>query len=146
VTGLTLGASAENLAPANVSISESGEDEVPVNLRFGLAYRLAAIAETTQQESLREALKSAVGLLEIAFRDGDQQVRAGAEVWLNKAIAVRAGYGVKNGVNSATTIAFGGSAKIPISQIHLQLDYAFQILTGDLEDNTTQRFSLNLIF
>jgi hypothetical protein len=146
VAALTLGVSAENLLPANVSISESGEDNVATNIRVGLAYSLAEIAESTQLESLREVLKSGLGLLEIAFRDGDRQIHAGAEVWLNKSIGLRAGYAVKSGVNSATSIAVGGSAKIPVSSLSLQLDYAFQILTGDFEDNTTQRISLGLIF
>ena len=70
-------------------------------------------------------------------------VRAGAEVWLNQSVAVRAGYGIKNTINSATTLALGGSVKIAT---YVQLDYAFQILTGHLEDNTTQRVSFNLIF
>ncbi len=146
VAALTLGVSAENLLPANISISESGEDNVPTNIRVGLAYSLAEIAESTQLESLREMLKSGLGLLEIAFRDGERQIHAGAEVWLNKSICVRAGYAVKSGVNSATSIAVGGSAKISVSSLSLQLDYAFQILTGDFEDNTTQRISLGLIF
>ena len=82
----------------------------------------------------------------MTISNGTSHVHAGAEVWLNKSIGVRAGYGVKNATNSATTIALGGSAKIPFSTFALQLDYAFQILTGDLEDNTTQRVSLNLVF
>ena len=146
VSGLSLGLSAENLLPADVSISEANEDKVPVNIRTGLAYSLGAIAETIAQESLREVLKSGVGLLEVTFRDGDRQIHAGAEVWFNQSIGVRSGYAVKSGVNSATAIVVGGSAKIPISTLNLQLDYAFQILTGNLEDNTTQRVSLNLIF
>ncbi|MCZ6679407.1 MAG: PorV/PorQ family protein [Candidatus Poribacteria bacterium] len=146
VTGLTLGFSVENLLPADVSISASAEDDVPTNVRVGLAYSLAAIAESTQQESLREVLKSGLGLIEIAIRDGDRHIHAGAEVWVSRSIGVRAGYAMKSGVNSATGIALGGSARIPISSLNIQLDYAFQVLTGDLEDNTTQRFSLNLIF
>ena len=146
VTGLTLGLSAENLLPADVSISESGEDNVPQNIRVGLAYRLVSIAESTKQESLREVLKSGLGLIEIAFRDGARHIHAGAEVWLNKAIGVRAGYSLNSSVNRATSVALGGSAKLSVAALHLQLDYAFQIVTGDLADNTTQRFSLNLIF
>ena len=146
VTGLTLGLSAENLFPANVSISEVGEDLVPRNIRVGLAYRLATIAATTKQEALREVLKSGLGLFELAFRDGDRQIHAGAELWLNKMIGVRAGYLLRSGVNRATGIALGGSVKLPVAALRLQLDYAFQILTGVLADNTTQRFSLNLMF
>ena len=143
---LTLGLSAENLFPANVSISEAGEDLVPRNIRVGLAYRLATIAATTKQEALREVLKSGLGLFEITFRDGDRQIHAGAELWLNRMIGVRAGYSLKSGVNRATGIALGGSVKLPIAALRLQLDYAFQIITGVLADNTTQRFSLNLMF
>ena len=146
VTGLTLGLSAENLFPANISVSEVGEDLVPRNIRVGLAYRLATIAATTKQEALREVLKSGLGLFEVAFRDGDRQIHAGAELWLNKMIGVRAGYSLRSGVNRATGIALGGSVKLPVSALRLQLDYAFQIVTGVLTDNTTQRFSLNLTF
>ena len=142
--GLSIGLSAENLVPADVSVLDSTDaDNVPVSLRIGLAYNLAGIAENTQQESLRKILKSGLGLVEVGIRDGENHVRAGAEVWINKSVAVRAGYGVKNAVNSATTLALGGSVKIAT---FVQLDYAFQILAGDLQDNTTQRVSFNMIF
>jgi len=146
IDSLTFGFSAENLFPANVSVSEVGEDLVPQNIRVGLTYRLTTIAATTKQEALREVLKSGLGLFEIGFRDGDRQIHAGAELWLNRMIGVRAGYSLKSGVNSATGIALGGSVKLPIAALRLQLDYAFQIVTGVLADNTTQRFSLNLMF
>jgi hypothetical protein len=146
IDGLTLGFSAENLFPANVSVSEAEEDFIPQNIRIGLTYRLATIAATTKQEALREVLKSGLGLFEIGFRDGDRQIHAGAELWLNKMIGVRAGYSLKSGVNRATGIALGGSVKLPVAALRLQLDYAFQIVTGVLADNTTQRFSLNLMF
>lgn len=142
--GLSLGLSAENLVPADVSVFDStNADNVPVSFRVGLAYNLAGIAENTQQESLREILRSGLGLVELEVRNGENHVRAGAEVWLNKSVAVRAGYGIKNAINSATTLAIGGSVKI---STFAQLDYAFQILMGHLEDNTTQRVSFNLIF
>ena len=146
VDGLTLGFSAENLFPADVSVSEMTEDFVPRNIRVGLAYRLTTIAATTRQEALREVLKSGLGLFEIAFRDGSRHLHAGAELWLNKVIGVRAGYSLRSGVNRVTGIALGGSAKLPVAGLRLQLDYAFQIVTGALVDNTTQRFSLNLTF
>ena len=142
--GLSLGLSAENLVPADVSVFDpTNADSVPVSFRIGLAYNLAGIAENTQQEALREILKAGIGLAEVEIRNGENHVRAGAEVWLNKTVAVRAGYGIKNSINSATTLALGGSAKITS---FMQLDYAFQLLTGHLEDNTTQRASFNLIF
>lgn len=142
--GLSIGLSAENLVPADVSVLDSTDaDNVPVSLRIGLAYNLAGIAKNTQQESLRKILKSGLGLVEVGIRDGENHVRAGAEVWINKSVAVRAGYGVKNAVNSATTLALGGSVKIAT---FVQLDYGFQILAGDFQDNTTQRVSFNMIF
>ena len=146
VTGLTVGLSAENLFPANVSVSEVGQDLVPRNIRVGLAYRLGTIAATTKQEALREVLKSGIGLFEIVFRDGARHSHIGAELWLNKMIAVRTGYSLRSGVNRATGIALGSSVKLPVAALRLQLDYAFQIITGVLADNTTQRFSLNLMF
>ena len=146
VTDLTLGISAENLLPANVTVSEIGEDFVPQNIRIGLAYRLATIAATTKQEVLRDVLKSGIGLFEIAFRDGARHIHAGAELWLTRAVGVRAGYSLRSEVNRATSIALGASAKVPVAALKLQLDYAFQIVTGVLADNTTQRFSLNLMF
>ena len=146
VTGLTVGLSAENLFPADVSISEVGQDLVPRNIRVGLAYRLGTIAATTKQEALREVLKSGIGLFEIVFRDGARHSHIGAELWLNKMIAVRTGYSLRSGVNRATGIALGSSVKLPVAALRLQLDYAFQIITGVLADNTTQRFSLSLMF
>ena len=146
VTGLTLGLSAENLFPANLSVSEAGADFVPRNIRVGLAYRLGTIAATTKQEALREVLKSGIGLFEIVFRDGARHSHIGAELWLNRTIGVRAGYSLRSGVNRATGIALGSSMKLPVAALRLQLDYAFQIITGVLVDNTTQRFSLSLMF
>ena len=146
VTGLTLGFSAQNLLPADVTVSEIEEDAVPQNIRVGLAYRLAAIAATTQQEFLREVLKSGLGLVEIDFRNGARHVHAGAELWLNRTIGIRTGYSLRSGVNRVTGIALGASARLPVAAFQLQLDYGFQIVTGTLADNTTQRFSLNLMF
>ncbi len=146
VTGLTVGLSAENLFPANISMSEAGEDLIPQNIRVGLAYHLSTIAVTIKQEPLREVLKSGLGVFEVAFRDGVRHSHIGAELWLNRTIGLRAGYSLIGGVNNATGIALGGSVRLPIAALRLQLDYAFQIVTGVLVDNTTQRFSLNFIF
>ena len=73
-------------------------------------------------------------------------IGTGIEMWVNPSIGVRGGYGMIIGGNQARTINLGGSAKIPIGGTALQLDYGFQLLTGDLQDNTTQRFSVNLLF
>lgn len=143
---LSLGASVENLLPADMSISDTHTDTVPLNIRTGLVYRLASIAEMSAQgETVSNLLKESLGTVEIASRNGEIYIRTGIEIWLNKAIAIRGGYGAKNGASTATTLNFGGSAKIPISNTNLQLDYGIQLLSGDFQNNTTQRFSLNLI-
>lgn len=144
---LSLGASVENLLPANMSISDTQTDPVPLNIRAGLACRLASIAEISAQgAAVSNLLRGSLGSFEVASRNGEIYIRTGMEVWLNKSIAVRGGYGVKSGGSSATTLSFGGSAKLPISGTALQIDYGFQLLSGDFRDNTTQRFSLNLLF
>lgn len=148
---LSLGASVENLLPADMSISDTPIDDtpiapVPMNIRVGLAYRLESIAEmSTQGAAVSNLLKGSLGTLEIASRNDATYIRTGIEVWLNKSIALRGGYGIKNGSDSATTLSFGGSAKLPISSTSLQLDYGFQLLSGDFQDNITQRFSVNLL-
>ena len=143
---LSLGASVENLLPADMSISDTQTDSVPLNIRAGLAYRLASIAEMSAQGvAVSNLLRGSLGSLEVASRDGEIYIRTGMEIWLNNSIAVRGGYGVKSGGSSATTLSFGGSAKLPISGTTLQLDYGFQLLSGNLQDNITQRFSLNLL-
>ena len=149
---LSLGASVENVLPANTSIADPSvfdvdPDTVPLNIRAGLAYRLESIAEMSAQgAAVSNLLKGSLGTFEVAARDGAIYIRTGVEVWLNKSIAVRGGYGLKNGSDSATTLSFGGSAKLPISTVALQLDYGFQLLSGDFQNNITQRFSINLLF
>ena len=143
---LSLGASVENLLPADTSISDTQTDSVPLNIRAGLAYRLASIAEmSTQGAAVSNLLRGSLGTFEVAARNSEIYIRTGVEVWLNKSIAVRGGYGVKSGGSSATTLSLGGSAKLPIRGTALQLDYGFQLLSGDFQNNTTQRFSVNLL-
>ena len=147
VQSLSLGASVENLLPADMSISDTQTDPVPLNIRAGLAYRLASIAEMSAQgAAVSNLLRGSLVTLEVASRNGEIYIRAGGEIWLNKSIAIRGGGGVKNGSDSATTVNLGGSAKLPVGGTALQLDYGFQLLNGNFEDNTTQRFSLNLLF
>lgn len=144
---LSIGVSAENALPANISISDADTSTVPLNIRAGLAYKLESIAEMSAQGAVvSNLLKESLGTFEFANRNGEIYIRTGVEIWLNKSIAVRGGYGLKNGSGSATTLNFGGSAKIPISRTAIQLDYGFQLLSGDFQNNTTQRFSINLIF
>ena len=69
---LSIGASVENLLPANMSISDTHTDSVPLNIRAGLVYRLESIAEmSTQGAAVSNLLKSSLGTVEIASRSGE---------------------------------------------------------------------------
>ena len=147
IDDLHIGISAENLVPADISISEAETDTIPQNIRAGIVYRLESIAEMSAQgEAISNVLKNTLAIVELNARDGVVTTRGGVEIWINNAIAVRGGFGMISDDNSATTVNFGGSAKVPIGGTALQLDYGFQLLTGELQDNTTQRFSINLLF
>ncbi len=147
ISTLHIGVSAENLVPADISISEEETDTIPQNIRAGIVYSLESIAEMSAQgDVISNVLKNTLAIAEVNLRDGTVTTRGGVEIWINNTIAVRGGFGMISDDNSATTINLGGSAKIPISGTALQLDYGFQFLTGELQDNTTQRFSVNLIF
>lgn len=144
---LSIGVSVENLVPADVSISETHADTVPMNIRAGITYSLESIAEMSAQgAAISNLLKATLGTVEVTSRDGIISTSVGVEMWVNKAIGIRGGYGRNNSGNSSTTFSLGGSALVPISGTVLQLDYGIQLLTGDFQDNTTQRFSVNLMF
>ena len=144
---LHIGISAENLAPADISISDEETDTIPQNIRAGIVYRLESIAAmSVQGEAISNVLKNTLAIVELNARDGVVTTRGGVEVWINNAIAIRGGFGMISDDNSATTVNLGGSAKVPIGGTALQIDYGFQLLTGGLQDNTTQRFSINLLF
>lgn len=157
INSLSLGVSVENILPADISVYDTDadvleietdtEDTVPLNIRAGIVYDLESIAEMSAQgAAITNLLKSTLVAVEVVSRDSETYTRFGIEMWVNNAIGVRCGYGMKNTGNPTTTLSLGGSAKIPISSTALQLDYGFQLLTGDLQDNTTQRFSVNLLF
>jgi len=147
VSGLSIGVVGENLAPVNVSISESDEEKVPMNLRFGLAYHLSAIADSAQQPALKQVLETTI--LSIEGGSGkDREVnvikaKAGIEAWFaNQTIGLRAGYNMKKVDNSSSSVNLGASLKIPISDLTMRLDYAMQILGGDLQDKLNHRISV----
>ncbi len=157
INSLRLGVSVENILPADISVYDTEADvlgietdtadTVPLNIRAGIVYDLESIAEMSAQgASITNLLKATLVAVEVVSRDSEIYTRLGIEMWVNNAIGVRGGYGMNNSGNPATTLSLGGSAKIPISKTALQLDYGFQLLTGDLQDNTTQRFSVNLLF
>ena len=147
IHNLHIGLSAENLVPADISISEAETDTIPQNIRAGIVYRLESIAEMSAQgEAISNILKNTLAIAEVNVRDGVVTTRGAIEIWITNALAVRGGLGIINDTSSATTLNLGGSAKVPIGGTALQLDYGFQLLTGELQDNTTQRFSVSLLF
>lgn len=147
MNSLSLGLSVENIIPADVSISDEQTDTIPMNIRTGIAYRLETIASMSAQgAAITNILKATLATVDIISRNDVLYSRIGVEMWVNPSIGVRGGYGMIIGGETANTLSLGGSAKIPIGGTVLQLDYGIQLLTGDLQDNTTQRFSVNLLF
>lgn len=147
VTGLNIGLSGENLIPADISVSETEEERVPMNLRFGLAYKLSAIAASAQQPALKEVLNTTVVSLEGALRNERDvnavKMRAGLEAWFaNRTVGLRAGYRMKKVQEVSSSTAIGGSIRIPVTELNLQLDYALQIFGSDIEDKLVHRLSV----
>lgn len=147
LNSLNIGVSIENLLPADMSISDTHTDTIPQNIRIGLAYNLKSIAEmSVQGEAITNLLRDTLGTIEITTRNGEINTHIGVEIMLNKTIGIRGGYGMENEGNTASTFNLGGSVRMPIGGAIPQLDYGFQLFTGDFNDNITQRFSINLLF
>lgn len=149
VTGLNIGLSGENLIPTDVSVSESEEEKVPMNLRLGLAYRLSAIAASAQEPALKDVLETTIISIEGAMRKEREtsvvKVRAGLEAWFaNRVVGLRAGYRMKKVQEVSSSVAVGGSIRIPVTEINLQLDYALQVFGADMEDKLAHRISVAL--
>jgi hypothetical protein len=149
VSGLNIGISGENLIPADISISETEEEKVPMNLRFGLAYNLSSIASSAQQPALKEVLSTTIISVESALRKEREtnavKVRAGLESWFaNRMIGLRAGYRMKKVQDVSSSFAVGASVKIPITEVNLQLDYALQIFGIEIEDKLAHRISVTV--
>ena len=149
VEGLSIGLSAENLIPADISVSKNEEEKVPMNLRFGLAYGLSAIAASAQQPALKDVLNTAIISVETALRKEREvsavKIRAGLEAWFaNQTVGLRAGYRLKKVSEMSSSAVVGGSIRIPVTDVNLQLDYALQIFGGDIEDKLIHRVSVAL--
>ena len=147
VSGLSIGISGENLIPADISVSETEEEKVPMNLRFGLAYGLSAIAASAQQPALKEVLSTTIISVEGAMRKEREtnaiKIRAGLESWFaNGMVGLRGGYRMKKVQEASSSAVVGASVKIPITDVNLQLDYALQIFSIDIEDKMAHRISV----
>lgn len=149
VSGLSIGFSSENIAPVDVSVSESGEERVPRNLRFGLAFNFSPIAQNAQQPALKEILQTTVISIEGDSRKEREtnaiKVKAGIESWFaNNTVGIRAGYNMKKVDESSSSVCIGGSIRIPVTNFGLRLDYAVQIFGNDLEDRLAHRISVSM--
>jgi hypothetical protein len=149
VAGLSVGLSGENLIPADISVSENEEEKVPMNLRAGLAYKLSAIAASAQQPALKEVLNTTIVSVEGAMRKEREanavKIRAGLEAWFaNRMVGLRAGYRMKKVHETSSSAAVGGSIRLPVTELDLQLDYALQIFGADIEDKLAHRLSLSI--
>ncbi|MGB9595362.1 MAG: hypothetical protein ACPL7B_03695 [Candidatus Poribacteria bacterium] len=147
ISDLGIGLVAENLIPVDVSISESEEEKVPMSIKFGLAYKLSAIAKNAQQPALKEVLETTI----ISFEGGTRKERevsatklkAGIEMWFaEQTVGIRAGYNIKKVGQSSNSVNLGTSIKIPISNVIMRVDYAVQILGSDIQENLNHRISL----
>ncbi len=149
VSGLNIGLSAQNLIPVDVSISESNEDKVPANLRFGIAYNFAPIASSAQQPALQEVLETTSISIEGAMRKerevNSMKVRAGIEAgFANQMLGLRAGYNMKKVSANSSSATIGASIKVPISSSMLRLDYALQIFNTDIQEKMSHRISISI--
>jgi hypothetical protein len=145
--GLSIGLSGENLIPADITVSEAEEEMVPVNVRFGLAYRLSTIAASAQQPALKEVLNTTIISVEGAMRKEREvnavKIRAGLEAWFaNRVVGLRAGYRVKKVQETSSSAAVGGSLRLPIAVPDVRLNYALQIFGADIQDKLIHRVSI----
>lgn len=147
--GLSIGLSAQNLIPVDVSISQSNEDKVPINLRFGVAYNFAPIASNAQQPALQEVLKTTSISVEGAMKKereiNSMKLRAGIEAWFaNQMLGLRAGYNMKKVQSNSSSATLGASIRVPISNSILRLDYALQIFSADIQEKASHRISVSI--
>ena len=110
--------------------SDIGPDPLPLTLKAGAAYRLLG---------QRLVLASDIDWL---AQDRRAYLDLGTEYWLDKDLAVRAGYQVGHGADGlGTLVGFGAGLGIKLRQF--TFDYAF-VPFGDLGD--THRMTLGLRF
>lgn len=137
--GLWIGIAAQDVLPPHLAFKESTESEsFPRRVTVGIAFRLRAVAPSTEQEALRDVLERSLVAFDVGAGDGTS-VRAGAEIGLSQRLALRTGYRSLSSV-SATTFGVG------IALGSLSLDLGVEIMNADLRDNMNQRLSLRAAF
>jgi len=128
--GFSAGFSAENLLPADVGLSK--KENIPVNLRGGIAYRLDNPANLDLK---------LLYVFDITYRAEDgTNIRMGMESWFfNESAGVRAGWNL----TSATS---GLSYRIMNSWLETQIDYAFIYPLSIRETYGSHRISVSVKF
>ncbi|MCD6508606.1 type IX secretion system membrane protein PorP/SprF [Candidatus Poribacteria bacterium] len=145
--GLFIGISLQNVIPTDVSVSSSGEDQVPVIARASISYKFSSIASGVQQEFIGKLLSRSQGNFELSQRSNDTTIRLGVESWPSDMLAVRFGYAYCGGkLQGGTIFSLGGGLNLKLGGVRLTLDYAYQTVIGDLVDNTSHRISSTFIF
>jgi hypothetical protein len=149
-TGLAVGASAQNLVPADLTFrqDESAEsDDATTTVRIGAAYRLASVAGSAEQAALADVLRRSIVAADIATGGGTTGVALGVELGLSDTLAARVGYRTASGYGeSVGALTVGGSVGVAMGGGTMHVDFAADIAGGDLRDNLTQRVSLRGAF
>ena len=126
----SVGLSAENLLPADVGLSM--EENIPVNFRGGLAYRLSNPASLDME---------LLSTLDVTYREkSDANVCIGLESWFfQRMLAARAGWNLQ-----AATLGFGFCAIK--TRLEVQLDYALVYPLYVQETFGSHRMSMSVRF
>jgi hypothetical protein len=144
--GLTLGASVQNVRRADLTFGRStasDADRTPTLGRIGAAFRLRAVAAAVEQAALEDLLARSLVTAEVVSGDG-ARFGAGAEIGVAGSLTVRVGYRTVSGGAAAATA--GASLNATLGGVLTHLDFAADVLSGDLKDNLTQRVSLRASF
>jgi hypothetical protein len=130
-SNFSLGFSAENLIPADVGLNI--KETISLNLRSGIAYKV----NTPKDLDIK-----ILTLLDTYYRKQDRtmDVRMGIEGWF-----LQETVGIRTGINS-TSLTSGISYCLSLSELKIQLDYAF-IYSFSIADNYgSHRVALALRF
>lgn len=148
--GLTVGAAAQNVAPADLTFGGDASDEAdeaPLLARFGVAYRLSSVASSAEQQALQDILRRSTIAADFSTGGGITGVAFGAELGLTGSLAARVGYRTASGRGeSVGALTIGGSVGMALDSAAMHIDFAVDIAGSDIRDNVTQRVSLRGAF
>lgn len=148
--GLTLGASAGNVAPADLTFvaDDSAEsDDAPLLARVGVAYRLSSVAGSAEQKALQDILRRSMIAVDFSAGGGIAGVAVGAELGLTETLSARVGYRTASGYGeSVGALTVGGSVGVALDGATMYIDFAADLAGSDIRDSVTQRVSLRGAF